>query len=117
MPKRQSNSIRVEGGPQGEDAFVIIKRMTLGEQETFGKLFVTAQAQTTEEQADIVRKAIADIVTSWNWVKNDDSPFPQPYQNPSIIGELYTNELEWIVNAITGNTDDQKKDLMPMPKL
>lgn len=111
MPKRQSNTTRVEGGPQGSDAYVVIKRLTLDEQHEFGLLFGDVQNKSVDEQTAAVGEALSQLIFEWNLVDNDDHPLPQPAHNPGIFGKLYNTELEWLINAVSGTADDQKKDL------
>jgi len=109
MPQRQSNTKRVEGGPQGEDAFVTIQRLTIDEGETFSKLFANIDPATAEQREAEVRSRMAEILLGWNWVFDDGSPMPSPHDNVGLIGKLYSSELEWLMKAIMGNTEGEKK--------
>lgn len=113
MPQRQSNTTRVEGGPQGSDAYVVVKRMTVDESMAFRKLFLSIKDKDVEEQEALSRKSLADLLVEWNWVNGDGSPMPQP--NAEVIGVLFDTELQWLFEAVTGATTDQKKDLKPLP--
>lgn len=115
MPQRQSNTKRVEGGPQGEDAYVVMKRLTMDEQTAFGQLFTKVLDKSTEEQTTVIQTTLSSIVLEWNWVNNDGSPFPQLREQPTIAGQLYADELDWLIKAVSNSTDGQKKDLKPMP--
>lgn len=115
MPKRQSNTTRVEGGPQGSDAYVVVKRLTLAEQNEFGKSFANV-AENVDEQTAAIGEVLGDLLLEWNWVDNDDAPLPQPVNNPAIFSTLYNDELEWLIKAISGTADSQKKDLTTSPK-
>ncbi len=113
MPQRQSNTTRVDGGPQGSDAFVEVKRLTVDEQMAFKKLFATINSKDVEEAEALSRKALADLLIDWNWVNIDGSPMAKP--SAEVIGVLYNSELQWLFEAVTGSTLDQKKDLKPSP--
>ncbi len=116
MPQRTGRTVTVWGGPQGEDAFVIVKRMTVEEKTAFGKLFVNVQGKDTDEQEMAVRSAVADLVLDWNWVDDNGDPLPKPHRNVEVVGKLLEEELKWLFEAITGSTDGQKKDLKPTLK-
>lgn len=115
MPQRTGRTVTVWGGPQGDDAFVIVKRMTVEEGSAFGKLFIAGEGDNADEKEIAARKSVAEKTLDWNWVSDDGSPLPKPLEDPSVIGDLLPNELEWLFKAIAGTTDGQKKDLkMPL---
>jgi hypothetical protein len=113
MPQRTGRTVTVTGGPQGDDAFVVIKRMTVDESTAFAKLFANVQGAATEEQELAVRRAVSELVLDWNFVGDDDQPLPKPHGNAEVVGQLLNEELKWLFEAITGSTDGQKKDLKP----
>lgn len=116
MPQRTGRTVRVEGGPQGEDAYVVIKRMTVDEGSAFAKLLANAQGEGAEELEAAVRESTSQLTIDWNFVGDDGEPLPKPNGNPAVFGQLLTNELEWLFQAIMGSTDDQKKGLKPTLK-
>src|SRR4029077_20749203 len=116
LPQRTGRTVKVEGGPQGEDGFVVVKRMTVEESTAFGKLFTKVQDKDSDEQEMTVRQAVADVVLEWNWVDDNGDPLPKPHGNVEVVGKLLNVELEWLFQAIAGTTDGQKKDLKPMQK-
>lgn len=113
MPVRQRPEKKVFGGPQGEDAFVVVKRLTVEESNAFTEQFQSLEASATDGETRannemIARKAIADLVLDWNLVDNDDKPLPKPYQNADVFGQLYNEELTWITKALVNQTDEQQ---------
>ena len=55
-------------------------------------------------------------VVAWNWTNMMGEEMEQPYKNPSIIEELTSDELMWLINATSGgeSTEDRKKDSAPL---
>lgn len=115
MPKRAATK-KVFGGPQGEDAFVVIKRPTVEEAYQFNKFLtrlpvngVSLTPDEVERNEQEARERFAEIVMDWNFVDDEDNPLPKPHHNPDAIALLLSEELQWIVGAILGNTPGEKK--------
>lgn len=109
MPQRTGREKKVFGGPQGDDAFVVIQRLTVDENESFVKLFTKVDPKTADETEVEVRRRLANILIGWNWVDDDDSPLPNPHDNVELIGRLYNDELKYLLSLIMGNDKDEKK--------
>jgi hypothetical protein len=116
MPVRQSRDKKVMGGPQGEDAYIVLKRLTVDEAYQFNKQLTEwasealAGSSEPDEREQEARKLYADMILDWNWVDSDDKPLPKPNGNPDVIGQLWSEELNWISLAILGQTPEQQKD-------
>lgn len=112
MPLRQSPEKKVEGGPQGADAFIVVKRLTVEESNSFTEKFNQLQEDAVDAEARQngeleARKSFGELVFDWNWVDNDGNPLPKPHNNPDVFGALYNEELEWITRAIVNNAPEQ----------
>jgi hypothetical protein len=55
-------------------------------------------------------------IIAWNWTNMMGEEMEQPYKNPSIIEELTSDELMWLINATSGSesSEDRKKDFAPL---
>ncbi len=136
MPQRNRNR-RVYGGPQGADAWVEIKFITVEELEALQDAFAeiedaeeleaeTAALESTEENAEIdelsleegiaqkqVSKAntlLSEYILEWNWVDVHGSELAQPLNNPDVFKKLIPPETQYLMETIaTGGEDAQKK--------
>jgi hypothetical protein len=59
---------------------------------------------------------LAKRIISWNWTDLMGEDLDQPYKNPTVLEELTSDELMWLINATSGSdtADDRKKDLAPL---
>jgi hypothetical protein len=55
-------------------------------------------------------------IISWNWTDMMGEDLDQPYKNPTVLEELTSDELMWLINATSGgeSTEDRKKDSAPL---
>ena len=51
-------------------------------------------------------------IIGWNWTDMMGEVMDQPYKNPTVLEELTSDELMWLINATSGGetADDRKKD-------
>ncbi len=118
MPSRGELTKTVFGGPQGSDAFVKVKRLTVNEMTVFlarvrGDGFTPEQADEAEADA---REHLAEVVLDWNLVGDNDEPLAKPHENPEAFGLLLQDELTWVIKAVRGTTDEEKKGTKPKTK-
>ena len=54
-------------------------------------------------------------ILSWNWTDLMGETLEQPYKNPSVLEDITSEELLWLVTATTQTEtgEDRKKDLEP----
>lgn len=120
MPQRASREKTVYGGPQGEDAYVTIKKMTLDEGRAFmSRITKAAEDETTNpggggEQA--ARTAYSEIILDWNWVDDGNKPLAKPHNNPDVLGEILGDEFGFIVAVVNGTEEGEKKESTPSSK-
>ncbi len=111
MPSR--NRVRkIFGGPQGEDAVVVILIPTVGEMREQSKL-AKSLGPESDEAEESARKYLAAHVLEWNWMLDEKEPLASPFDNPEVFGLLMREELTFIGQALAGNAqqvaDEQKK--------
>lgn len=116
MPRRQSIRRVASEAVQGEDSYIIVRKMTVGEHTRH--LALVADAQQAQADGDSQRITaiesemtglLASCVRGWNWVDDDDEPLPSPAEDEDVLQALTLDEVEFIVNAIRGNVDSEKK--------
>jgi hypothetical protein len=71
--------------------------------------------QHVGETADMVaHNEFCDLlsrrVTAWNLTDVVSDPLPQPWRNPDAIRELSATEQLWLLRAMEGNTEGQRKN-------
>jgi hypothetical protein len=123
MPKRVSTR-RVTGGPQGDDAYVVLKRLNWDEQRALRQRlrpFVpesSANGDNPLHDLDLADKGdsemlniLSEQVLEWNWVADEagEKPLPQPKGNPEILGQLLDNEKTFLIQAAMGEESEEKK--------
>jgi hypothetical protein len=116
MPKRQSPNRRIEGGPQGADAYVVIRRLNWGEQEDLSRQVESLTDSGQVMQSEQARELLANVIIEWNWVGDEagEETLEQPKGNPDAFLPLYDDEITWLMGAITGQDTAEKK--VPSPK-
>lgn len=116
MPTRIS-IVTIPTPVQGDDAWVKIKRPTVGEMEEMYERYRIAvtPSQSPENGGGIdPQVAMRDellnrFVQEWNWVDDDGLPLPQIKNDPSVIRKLLSNEIDALYQAITMQDDNKKK--------
>jgi hypothetical protein len=111
MPTR--NRVRkITGGPQGDDAVVVILIPTVGEMREQNKL-AKSLGPESDEAEDAARKYLAAHVLDWNWMLDETTKLPNPHENPEVFAVLMQDELRFIGQALAGNAqqvaEEQKK--------
>jgi len=105
MPKRKS--VRKIPSPeiQGEDSWVVVKPMTYGEQKAF-----RGQMKSLDDEAKELEgcRLLAEWVTDWNCVDEEDKPLPKPEGNPEIIDTLLSHEVRFLIDTLSGDKEELK---------
>lgn len=118
MPKRIATR-RVTGGPQGDDAFVVIQRITFGQmQELLSMVSPNGKPDdlaTAKANLDMAKKMLPEYVVEWNWVADEAGlePLPQPKDNPAVFDSLLDEEVTWLMGALQGVVTEEKKASLP----
>ena len=116
MPSRQRTR-QITGGPQGDDAFILVRYLTVGDSKALyaegDALRKRAEASDDPELVKALNEKanemLAEFVMDWNWVDDDDKPLPKPKGKPAVFDLLLTNEIQWLTQAAIGGLDDEKK--------
>jgi hypothetical protein len=118
MPKR-INTRKVMGGPQGADAYVVIKAMTWGESQAMlqriNEVWKPGDEQTPAavvQQNAEANRMLADYVVEWNWVGDEagEKPLPQPGKDPEVFKALLNEEVKFLLESLQGVTPEEKKE-------
>lgn len=102
MPQRKS-TLRVSCEPvQGEDSYVVLRRITLGEAKKF---------RTLDGTPDFDRMSfLAPHILDWNWVDDDGEPLPLPSTDSTVLDVLTDAEVAFLVNALRGPQEGELKN-------
>lgn len=110
MPTRQSTRRHEAEAVQGDGAWVTMRRLTFAE----GNQFRAARRKVNDlpegDARDTAEAALyvaiyADLVIGWNWVDDDGAPLPQPSEDPTVIGRLTDQELEFLADLAFGSAE------------
>ena len=100
MPKRNRET-KITGGPQGEDAFIIVRFPTIAALATY-RIGVTIDPNNLLKQERLALTFLSGHVLDWNWVDDDDDPLPNPHNKPEIFDLLTKYEVAFIINILSG---------------
>ncbi len=103
MPARQSTS-KVMGGPQGKDAFLIVKIQTVGDSQDLADRI--RAAETEEERSAIGLSMVKEMVVDCNWL---DAENKRILEDEEWVTKLTTEEFRFISEAIRGAGSSDKK--------
>lgn len=103
-PKRRRVVRHASNDVQGEGSWVIVASLTVRESRE-------EVERSKEEGYDVIEASVNIVKThtyEWNWVDDDGEPLPQPQEDPSIIGELSTDEFTFLSECISGSEAEAK---------
>jgi hypothetical protein len=119
MPK-QNRVKTITGGPQGEDAKVVLLMPTYGENRAFKTVSsrfnassedTPEQTEAKETQADTYLKSfISNHVVEWNWADEEGTPLPMPRHEITVLDKLMNEELTFLSLALAGQEASQESD-------
>ena len=105
MPSRKS-TIRINAeSVQGDDAYVVLRRLTVGE------IKGAMQAPDDEDGLASFQRALKmyhDHVVEWNWVDDAGEPLPQLKDDPAIVDMLTDAETLFLGRALAGSEQELK---------
>lgn len=99
MPKRRRVVRHASNEVQGEGSWVITAALNVAEMRAFRK-------RADEEDFDAFELGVEVLKThvyEWNWVDDDDKPFPQPKDDPEVIDLLTDAEVDFLSARIQGS--------------
>lgn len=104
MPQRK----RVRRFPsveiQGEDSWVEVSRLTVGEAREADQL----RKNKDTDSFEAVTRLYECHIRAWNWVDDDGNPLPLPKEDPDMVNQLTDMEFSFLGDCIAGNEDAQK---------
>ena len=104
MPQRKSTKKVNSEAVQGEGAYVVLKKVTVGMwKETRAKI-----ALPDADSMTIDLETIRDHVVEWNWVDDDGEPWPVPSQDENVLDALTIDEKSFLVGALFGDEEERK---------
>lgn len=104
MPKRQNLRRFPSEEVQGEDSYVVVSRLTVGEAREADRL---RKADDTDS-FEAISKFYRDHVHAWNWVDDDGEPLPLPKDDPAVIDMLTDREFEFVAECLAGSEEERK---------
>lgn len=114
MPSRQNIQRFISTEVQGDDSWVDIRSITLGEAEDMRRLQPSTNGHEPkpDEQEAMEAKLydrMSTIVVRWNWVNDTGDPLAQPLNNPAVFKELTIGEMNFISDCLTPKTEKNSK--------
>ncbi len=108
MPRRAPTSERFDTSKvQGEDSFIILKKLTLGDIE---KITEKGRRQKAS-RSEVGRLILIARIEDWNWADENGTPLPLPRDNPKVLEGLTEDEALFIANLTKESvTDDDLKN-------
>jgi len=103
-PKRRRVRRHASNEVQGEGSWVITAALNVAEMREYRK-------RAEEEDFDAFEMGIDVLKThvyTWNWVGDDDAPFPQPEDDPGVMDLLTDDEVEFLSKCIQGDEAEAK---------
>ena len=102
---------------QGEGSFIVVKPVSYSTAKKARAFLFVEGGNTTEEkqgladeQTQFTEKMIFESVVSWNWTDDENNPLPIPRKTEDLDA-LTVEEVNFIVQSITGMTGTQEKNL------
>lgn len=108
MAKRQAIYTIPSADVQGEGSWVKVRAITRGQLVELATLAQRYDTLSVEERAQVENQLISDLVVDWNWVDDDGNPLPLPRDHPELIASLPQREVQFLLDAITGETMAKK---------
>lgn len=62
----------------------------------------------TDDLLNFADMQLAKFIIEWNWVDDDGNPLPQPKNDFTVLGKLYTHEYSFIMRLF--NPEDNSKN-------
>lgn len=112
MPQRIQSIHVPTPDVQGEDSWLKLAPMTVQQFNRNARIAELAN-KGNPEGADLEtesRELYAEIVLDWNWVDNDGTPLPKPFNNPAVFDQLTMLELNCIGTSALQTITPAKKN-------
>lgn len=111
MPQRMSVRRIATPELQGDDSYVVVSTITLGDAREW-------QKASKRKDFDVIQFAsgiIAERIVDWNWVDDEGNPLPLPRKlehdaRLALIASLTDDELTLLMDAVQGPTKTEAKN-------
>lgn len=106
MPSRQSTRRVASKEVQGDDSFVVLRRLTVDEARAVRE----AAKEEGFDDFETSLRVVASHVVDWNWVDDDGNPLPLPATDGTVIGQLTDDEVRFLRDTLSGGSEQQRKN-------
>ncbi len=118
MPIRQSVKTVQTPELQGDDSWVKLRRLTLGESLDLDKEQRKLAREglselSPEERLEYARvglKVVAQCILDWNWVDDEGVPLPKPSDDPLVVERLTDQEIVFLTGFFQVEDKDKLKN-------
>ena len=104
MPQRKSTRRFESPDIQGDDSWIEVSRLTVGEARQINQ----AQGKTDQDSFEAVLPLYQSHIVNWNWVDDDGEPLPLPKDDPGVIDQLTDQEFAFVAECLSGDEETQK---------
>jgi hypothetical protein len=122
MPQRKTTRKFPTPDVQGEDSWVMLRSMTVGEvlelqrglEEKPGlwqrltDRFKRQRAASRAENYERFVKRVVSYVADWNWVDHHGQPLPNPREHPEVVTVLTDAEMVALTKIVYGEVDAEE---------
>jgi hypothetical protein len=108
---KQNRLKTVTGGPQGDDASVVILKPTHGEMRKFTRATATLSAKIKDNPENVeVQDALTELgndlitasVVAWNWADDEGNEWDPPRVDSAVLDAMTDDERNWLTVVIIG---------------
>jgi hypothetical protein len=104
MPQRKNVRRIPSPGVQGDDSWIEVSRLTVGEARDADRFRTDGEGDSFHAVLELYQKH----VVGWNWVDDDGEPLPLPGDDPGVVEALTDLEFSFVGDCLAGNEVEQK---------
>jgi hypothetical protein len=104
MPQRQNVRRIPSSRVQGDDSWIEISRLTVGEAREADRLKDDRETDSFDTVVGLYQRH----VVGWNWVDDDGQPLPLPKDDPGVVDRLTDLEFSFLGDCLAGSEVEQK---------
>ncbi|NIQ88968.1 MAG: hypothetical protein GWN93_07730 [Deltaproteobacteria bacterium] len=126
MPERKTIRKYPTPDVQGDDSWVVLRSMTVGEVldlqrdvarrlSRWGRIVQSVKGlfRGKDDNADKYQRFVERVISyiaDWNWVDQHGNPLPNPQEHPEVVTRLTDTEMASLATIIYGNnkSEDEK---------
>jgi hypothetical protein len=106
MPQRQNTRRFLSSAVQGDDSYVVVTRLTVGEAKNIHKMQVARGEDNPDiDSLEAVIPLYIQHIADWNWVDDDGKPLPLPKQDPGVIDQLTDQEFAYLGDILADEVE------------